>query len=125
MVYLNSDGDFKSTEKFLKRLLDIKWNNLLRTYAQQGVELLSAYTPKDTGLASSSWGYEIIKEDGKVVIYWTNDDIENGFPVAIMVQYGHGVKGGGWVEGVDYINPALQPIFDEMANILWREVVRS
>lgn len=125
MVYLNSDGDFASTEKFLKRVMDIKWNNLLKSYAERGVDLLSMYTPKDTGLASSSWGYEIIKENGKVVIYWTNDDIENGFPVAIMVQYGHGVKGGGWVEGIDYINPALQPIFDEMANILWREVVRS
>lgn len=115
-------GDFRKTEKFLKKSLGINYRGVLEKYAQQGVAALSSATPVNTGLAASSWGYEIIQNGSSISIIWTNSDIENGFPVALMLQYGHATRGGGYVQGIDYINPALRPIFDKLAEAAWKEV---
>lgn len=115
-------GDFRKTEKLLKKSLGINYRDVLEKYAQQGVAALSSATPVNTGLAASSWGYEIIQNGSSISIIWTNSDIENGFPVAIMLQYGHATRGGGYVQGIDYINPALRPIFSKLAEAAWKEV---
>lgn len=98
--------------------------SVLDKYGRAGVSALSSATPVESGLAASSWYYEIERGKGFVRIIFGNSDVENGFPVAIMLQYGHGTGTGGWVEGRDYINPAIQPIFDKIAADAWREVTK-
>lgn len=124
MVKIVTKGDWSTTFKFLHKNseLSMKSKNKLIRVAQQGVDALSAATPKDTGLAASCWRYEIESTKGQSTITWTNDDIEHGYNVAILIQYGHGVVGGGYVQGRDFINPAIRPIFDNFAETLWREV---
>lgn len=121
---LTSRGSFNNTERFLQQMQKLSIRQIIEPYAQAGVAALSSATPSDSGRAASSWGYEIIESNGSVSIHWTNSDIENGFPVAVMIQYGHGTGTGGYVEGRDYINPAIRPIFDQIANEL-RRVVTS
>jgi len=96
---------------------------ILERGALKGVLALRLATPVLTGRTASSWGYEIRKVKGGWILYFTNSDIENGFPVAVMIQYGYGTGSGGYVQGIDYINPALKPIFDEISNELWRAVI--
>jgi hypothetical protein len=115
-------GDLKRTEKFLTNLVKMDIRKLIETQAQKGVEALSSATPQDSSLAASSWGYEIESTAGSVTITWTNSDIENGYPVAVMIQYGHGTGTGGYVQGIDYINPAMRPIFDQIAETVWKAV---
>jgi hypothetical protein len=93
--------------------------------AQLGVDALANAVPKDSGLASQNWGYEVSQNGGGVRITWTNSDIENGFPVAIMLQYGYGTGTGGYVQGRDYINPAIRPVFDQIANTVWKAVTSA
>lgn len=124
MISFKSRGDFKKTEKFLKRSLGIDYKSILDKYGKLGVESLASHTPKDTGLLASSWRYYIEKKDGYYAIVWCNDDIENGENIALIVQYGHGTRSGTWVEGRDYINPSLRPIFDELAKAAWKEVTK-
>lgn len=95
---------------------------LLRRYGEAGVRALQAATPRDTGELASSWGYEIQTDRGTARVIWTNSKIVDGVPIAIILQYGHGTGNGGYVEGRDYINPALQNIFDQLANAAWKEV---
>lgn len=121
-ISVRHKGDFRKTEKLLKKSLGINYRDILEKYAKQGVAALSSATPIDTGLAASSWGYEIIQNGSSISIVWTNDDIENGFPVVLMLQYGHATRGGGYVQGRDFINPALRPIFDKLADAAWKEV---
>lgn len=121
-ISVRHKGDFKNTEKLLKKSLGLNYRNVLEKYAKQGVAALSSATPVDTGLAASSWGYEIIQNGSSISIIWTNSDIENGFPVVLMLQYGHATRGGGYVQGRDFINPALRPIFDRLAEAAWKEV---
>lgn len=115
-------GDFKKTTKFLEgaRVFNIK--SLLRRYGEAGVRALQAATPRDTGELASSWGYEIQTDRTAARVIWTNSKIVDGVPIAIILQYGHGTGGGGYVEGRDYINPALQGIFDQLAVAAWKEV---
>ena len=94
----------------------------LKKYAERGVEALAANTPVDTGMTSRSWYYEIEHDNRMVRISFCNSNIQNGVPIAIILQYGHGTRNGGWVEGRDYINPAIQPIFDELTKNAWKEV---
>ena len=115
-------GDFSKTEKFLNSLLKLDYLNVLERYGQAGVAALAAATPKDSGLTAASWDYEITHNGKETTIAFTNSNISNGVNIAIILQYGHGTKGGGYVAGRDYINPAIQPIFDKMANEAWREV---
>lgn len=115
-------GDFSKTEKFFNSLLKLDYLNVLERYGQAGVVALASATPKDSGLTAASWDYEITHNGKETTIAFTNSNISNGVNIAIILQYGHGTKGGGYVAGRDYINPAIQPIFDKMANEAWREV---
>lgn len=115
-------NDFRKANGFLERCLEVAKLGYLDRYGRRGVEALSAATPIDTGLAASSWSYDIERSDGQVRLTWHNSDIENGCNVAVLVQYGHATKSGSWVEGVDFINPALAPIFEQISNDVWKEL---
>lgn len=126
IIGFESVGTFEKTKNFLDKAKDI--NSIarrmqIRSLAEEGVKLLSQNTPVDTGKTASSWGYEIENQNGKIVVYWTNSNVINGVNIAIILQYGHGTRNGGYVQGRDYINPALQPIFDKLADDMWRAVV--
>lgn len=125
MISFKQKGDFSKTEKFLKKSLGRDYRSVLERYARQGVAALSAATPVDTGLTASSWSYEIIQNDSGISVEWHNTNINRGVNIALILQYGHGTRNGGYVVGRDYINPALRPIFDDMANAAWREVTSS
>lgn len=115
-------GDFNKTEKFFEKLKN-KFNvGTLDKYGKKGVRYLSMSTPKDTGLTASSWYYEVKHDDKGMTIVWSNSNINDGVNIAMILQYGHGTNHGGWVEGIDYINPALKKIFDEMAKDAAKEV---
>ncbi len=121
-ITLTVKGDFKKSEQFIQKWLEkIKFGNL-DAYGRKGVEALRAATPKDTGLASECWTYVINRSSGLTTLEWHNTDIEHGFHVIIGIQYGHATKSGGWVEGYDFINPAIQPIFDEIQRDLAKGV---
>lgn len=125
MFYLKHRGDFSSLEDFLKKMEQMHIEEVLQPYAQEGVTALVNATPKDTGLASMSWSYLIELTDRGVTMAWINDNVENGFPVVIMLQMGHGTGSGGYVEGRDFINPAMQPIFERIANEVWKVVTTA
>lgn len=125
MISFKQKGDFSKTEKFLKKSLGRDYRSVLEKYARQGVVALSAATPVDTGLTASSWSYEIIQNESGISVEWHNSNINRGVNIALILQYGHGTRNGGYVVGRDYINPALRPIFDDMANAAWREVTSS
>jgi hypothetical protein len=114
-----------STERYLRKLLELDISKIIASQAQIGVRALAQATPQDSGLAASSWGYNIEKTRNSVTIVWTNSDTENGFPVAIMIQYGHGTGTGGWVQGIDYINPAMRPVFEKIAETVWKAVTSA
>lgn len=122
VVSVTHKGSFTKTEKFLNKVLKRDYLNRLDKFGKLGVQALSEATPVDTGLTAASWYYEIRETKGAVSIYWSNSNIENGFPVALLIYYGHGTKNGGYVKGRDYINPAIRPVFDKMADDAWKEV---
>lgn len=124
MVRFNHKGDFSKTMKFLKGAKNVASSINLERFGAEGVAALAAQTPVDSGLTASSWYYKIEKRNGSIAIQFCNSNIQNGVPIAIILQYGHGTRNGGWVEGIDYINPAIQPIFNKIANDAWREVTR-
>lgn len=115
-------GDFSKTEKFFNSLLKLDYLNVLERYGKAGVAALASATPKDSGLTAASWDYEITHNGKETTIAFTNSNVSNGVNIAIILQYGHGTRNGGYVAGRDYINPAIQPIFDKMANEAWKEV---
>lgn len=125
MISIRQKGDFAMTEKFLKKSFGRNYLAVLEKYAQQGVAALSAATPVDTGLTSISWSYEIVQNDNGFSIVWNNSNIQKGVNIAIILQYGHGTRNGGYVRGRDYINPALQPVFERMAEAAWKEVTEA
>ena len=122
-VVISHKGDFSKTFKFLKKLHDKKFLKKLEHYGQVGVEALKDATPKDTGLTSESWSYEIHTYKSSVKISWTNSNNNHGVYIAVLLQYGHATRGGGYVQGIDYINPAMRPIFEKIANDVWLEVI--
>lgn len=122
MFSIQQKGDFRKTEKFLRKSFGIRWRSILEKYGRLGVQTLSAATPIDTGFTASSWRYEIIQNESGLSVTWYNDNVVNHVNVALILQYGHGTRNGGWVKGIDYINPALKPIFDKLANEAWKEV---
>ena len=124
MINFRQTGDWSKTTNFMKRLKQRKYLSFLDKYGQRGVDALSSATPVDTGKTANSWSYEIRNNDKKVSIIFKNSNIVNGVPIAIILQYGHGTRNGGWVEGRDYINPAIQPIFDEIVKEAWGEVTK-
>lgn len=124
-IKIVAKGDFKRTFKFLDKLVNRKFLKKLDYYGRKGVDALADATPKDSGLTASSWGYQIIEERGRCSLVWTNSNINDGVPIAVILQYGHGTNHGGYVKGRDYINPVLRPIFDEIAESAWKEVTSS
>lgn len=126
-VVVKVSGSFKNTNKFLERLTARDYLKNLNHLGLRGVAALSAATPVDTGQTAISWDYEIIEEDDRVKIVWTNSNLgEDGTtPVVILLQYGHGTRNGGYVVGRDFINPAIRPVFDEIAQEAWLEVTKK
>ena len=123
VVQMSEKGDFKKTFKFLKAMQEKKFLSNLNKYGERGVQLLSENTPRDTGLTASSWYYKIEDDGNTLKLTWYNSNVKKDyFNVALMLQYGHATKNGGWIEGIDYINPALKPLFDEMEKDIWEEV---
>lgn len=122
MIKFRHRGNFNNTERFFKKAPKIDYRSILEKYAISGVNILSSATPIDSGLTRESWGYEIKTSSRFSSIIWTNSHIVNGVPIAVILQYGHGTKNGGYVQGRDYINPAVKPIFDKLASDAWKEV---
>ena len=125
MITLKQKGDFSKLTSYLERVKGAAKFSILDKYGREGVAALSAATPVDSGLTAASWYYKVEQKDGSATISFFNSNIQNGVPIAIVLQYGHGTRNGGWVQGRDYINPAIQPIFDEITNNVWREVTKQ
>ena len=124
MITFRHKGNFNKLTVFLEKADRTARLKDLDKYGREGVAALACATPVDTGLTASSWYYEIKRQNGVVALNFCNSNVNNGIPIAIILQYGHGTRNGGWVEGRDYINPAIQPIFDRIANDAWREVTK-
>lgn len=124
MIRISHRGDFKNTEKFLSNASSSKYEQILRQYGETGVQLLAANTPRRSGKTASSWGYEIHRDGDRTSIHWTNSNVNKHVNIAVIIQTGHGTRTGGYVEGIDYINPALEPVFKAMADAIWKEVTR-
>jgi len=124
MISFSHSGSFKNLEKFLRDSSGGKVGRGLDALAERGVAALAANTPTESGQTSNSWGYEIERRRGRLTITWTNSHVVNGVPISIILQYGHATGTGGYVRGQDYINPAIKPIFDDIAEQVWKEVTR-
>jgi len=125
MISFRQKGDFSKLTTYLERVKEkVKIGNLDK-YGQEGVAALSSATPVRTGLTANSWYYKIEQSKDSVTLSFHNSNIQNGVPIAIILQYGHATRDGGWVEGRDYINPAIQPIFDRIAEEAWKEVKQA
>lgn len=124
-ITFNHKGDFSKTEKFFNALLGRDYMNVLDQYGREGVRALSEATPKDTGKTAESWDYKIVRTEKQTKLMFTNSNTVNGVNIAIILQYGHGTRNGGYVVGRDYINPAIQPIFDRIADAAWKEVTNK
>lgn len=124
MITFRQKGDFKKLTNYLERTKQVVHLSNLDKYGREGVAALASATPVDSGRTAESWDYKIENSKGSTMISFFNSNIQNGVPIAIILQYGHGTGTGGWVEGRDYINPAIQPIFDRIVDEAWREVTK-
>lgn len=124
MIKFRQKGDFSKLTHYLEKVKEIVKLGDLDKYGREGVAALASATPVDTGLTASSWRYEIQHGNDSVSIAFYNDNIQNGVPIAIILQYGHGTRNGGYIQGRDYINPAIKPIFDKITEDAWKEVTR-
>lgn len=124
MISFRQKGDFSKLNRYFEQVREALKIGILDKYGREGVAALSSATPVDSGETSDSWYYEIKRQNGSVAIEFNNSNVNKGVPIAVILQYGHGTGTGGWVEGRDYINPAIQPIFDEIADNAWKEVTR-
>lgn len=122
MISIRQKGDYAKLTRYLEKMKHVARVSILDKYGKAGVEALSSATPVDTGLTAKSWFYKVESNKNSATITFCNSNIQNGVPIAIILQYGHGTGTGGWVEGRDYINPAIQPIFDNIVNDAWKEV---
>lgn len=124
-ITFRQKGNFSKTEKFFERCKNLFKLGVLDKYGREGVNALSMATPVDTGETASKWRYEITNTNGNLSVNWYNDEeTKDGTPIAILIQYGHGTRNGGYVRGRDFINPAIRPVFDKLADELWKEVTR-
>ena len=123
MINIRVKGDFHKLNRFLERAETFARVSNLDRFGREGVEALQSMTPVDTGKTSESWYYKIVRSPGTVKIQFLNSNIQNGVPIAVILQMGHATGNGGWIEGRDYINPAIQPIFDKILDYAWKEVV--
>lgn len=121
MIRFYSKGDFVNTERYLKKAKDKNYKPILDKYGSEGVQILSSVTPEDTGHTSNSWSYQVVKTKGGYKINWYNDNVVDGVPIVILLQYGHGTRSGAFVQGRDFINPAMRPLFDRISENLWKE----
>lgn len=124
MISFRQKGDFSKLTRYFEKVKESAKIGVLDKYGREGVAALSSATPVKTGETANSWYYEIERQNGSVSLVFKNSNVNFGVPIAIVLQYGHGTGTGGWVEGRDYINPAIQPIFDEIANAAWKEVTK-
>jgi hypothetical protein len=126
MIKATGSGSFRNTQAFLQRVKNREQFRVLQKYGAMGVAALSNATPKESAETANSWYYEIQQRPGYFAIHWLNSNVEDPgrIPVAILIQYGHGTRHGGYVQGIDYINPAMRPIFDQMAADVWKEVTK-
>ena len=124
MISFRHKGDFSKLTRYLERAKDAVRLSILDKYGREGVAALASATPVESGKTASSWYYEIERGDGTAKLIFLNSNINKGVPIAIILQYGHGTGTGGWVEGRDYINPAIQPLFDKIADDAWKEVTK-
>lgn len=124
MIGFSHKGDFSKTTKYFKSLKNAKILNILERYGREGVAALASATPVDTGLTASSWYYKVETTSKDAKLIFCNSNVNKGIPIAIILQYGHGTGTGGWVQGRDYINPAIQPIFDKIVEHAWGEVTK-
>lgn len=122
MIRFKAKGDFKKATSYLEKLKEVVRSGNFDRYGREGVAALRAATPVNTGLTANSWYYEIENRDGRVTISFGNSNIQNGVKIAVILQYGHGTGTGGWVEGTDYINPVVVPLFEQLAEDAWKEV---
>ena len=122
MITIDSPGNFKNTDRFLAAMAKEDLFTMLSRYGQMGVDALSSATPTRSGKTAHSWKFEVINKQGFHGITWSNTNVHDGVPIAIIIQYGHGTGTGGWVEGYDYINPAVRPLFDKLAEEVWKGV---
>lgn len=122
MITFTHNGNFNKTDKFLEGVRKFDYIRILHMYGKEGVTALSSATPIDSGETATSWDYEISHFPGGAKISWINTHVVDGVPIAVLVQYGHGTRNGGYVQGRDYINPAIRPIFDKIPKELWKGV---
>lgn len=122
MISFRHKGDYSKATRYFERLKEVARLGILNKYGRAGVDALSSATPVESGKTASSWGYEVEHSAGSAKIVFTNSNINKGVPIAIILQYGHGTGTGGYVQGRDYINPAIQPVFDKIVEDVWREV---
>ena len=126
MIKVKQKGNFKKTKRYFNRLLEIVRLSNLDQYGRRGVDALQAATPQRTGKTANSWRYEIIHEPDSDRIVWVNDNVtDRGLTVAILIQYGHGTRGGTYVQGIDFINPAMKPIFDDISEDIRKELSKA
>lgn len=125
MISFRQKGDFSKLTRFLERAKNLVHLSDLDKFGREGVAALASATPVDTGKTAASWNYEVAINKESASITFNNSNIQNGVPIAIILQYGHGTRNGGWVEGRDYINPVIQPIFDKIAEEAWKEVTKA
>lgn len=125
MLVITRKGRFERSKHMLERSLNMDIRKILNDCGKQGVEALASATPKRTGKTAASWSYEISKTSAGWTVTWNNSNINKGVNIALIIQYGHGTGTGAYVQGIDYINPAIRPIFENMASEVWREVRSS
>jgi len=123
MIRFKHSGNFNKTERFLQNSKSSNYLHLLNKYGKEGVDALSLATPKESGETANSWDYKISTSNKRTTLSWTNSNIIEGAPIAILIQYGHATMNGGYVQGLDYINPAIKPIFEKLSNELWKGVI--
>lgn len=124
MIRVRQKGDFSNLTRYLEKAKKGARLTDLDRFGKEGVAALASATPVQTGKTASSWYYQIERKNGKATISFHNSNIQNGVPIAIILQYGHGTRNGGYVQGRDYINPAIQPVFDKLADSAWKEVTK-
>lgn len=125
MIKIKCTGDFAKTTKFLESMKKMSLTDILHKYGKAGVKALAEATPKNTGETASKWNYEITTSKTGSSVTWTNDAVNNGIPIVILIQYGHGTKNGGYVSGVDFINPVMKKLLDNLADSMWKEVTKT